>query len=164
MTTPDIIAAIFAVATNNFTLIAGQPTDDDINTMEKALLPLLHDIDYDMFGPQNLVGIIGPAITYTVTWDQTFVRPPRLTAYDLTIQDNATQVVRNHMEAAHNLLLQDYYSYVTAKKGTAKFICDSVDETYYKDLEHATTFYNSVTAEELLLHLQTSCRGTNPMS
>ena len=45
MTTADKIAAIFAVATNNFTLIVGQPTNDDINTMEKALLPLLHTID-----------------------------------------------------------------------------------------------------------------------
>jgi len=157
MTTANKIAAIFAVATNNLRLIAGQPTNDDINTMEKALLPLLHDINYDMYGPQNLVGIIKPTITYTVTWGQAFVSLPRPTAYDLTIQDNATPVVRNRMEATHTLLLQDYYSYVAAEKGAAKFIRDSVDETYYKDLEHATTFYNSVTAETLLNHLQTNC-------
>ena len=66
------------------------------------------------------------------------------------------------MEAAHTLLLQDYYSYVAAEKGAAKFICDSVDETYYKDLKHATTFYNSITAKELLLHLRTNCGGIEP--
>ena len=82
-----------SVATDNFTLIAGQPTDDDINTMEKALLPLLHNINYDMYGPQNLVGIIEPTITYMVTWGQAFVQPPRPTTYNLTIQDNATTVV-----------------------------------------------------------------------
>ena len=65
-------------------------------------------------------------------------------------------------EAAHTLLLQDYYSYVAAKKGAAKFIRDSVDETYYKDLEHATTFYNSVMAEALLNHLRTNCGGVKP--
>ena len=108
MTTANEIAAIFAVATNNFTLISGQPTDNYINNMEKALFPLLHVIGYDMYGPQNLVGIIKPTITYTVTWGQAFVCPPRPTAYDLTIQDNATPVLRNRMEAAHNLLLQDY--------------------------------------------------------
>jgi hypothetical protein len=74
MTTTNKIDAIFAGAANNFTLIAGQPTDDDINTMEKALLPLLNNIDYNMYGPQNLVGIIEPTITYTVTWVQAFVR------------------------------------------------------------------------------------------
>ena len=110
--------------------------------MEKALLPLLHDIDYDMYGPQNLVGIIEPSITYTVTWGQALVRPPRPTTYDLTIQENSTPAVRNHMEAAHTLLLQDYCSYVAAKNGAAIFIPDSVNETYYKDREHATTFYN----------------------
>ena len=89
MTTADKIAAIFAVATNNFTLITGQPTDNDINTMEKALLLLLHEIDYDMYSPQNLVGIIKPTITYTVTWGWVFVHPPRPTAYDLTIQDKS---------------------------------------------------------------------------
>jgi hypothetical protein len=122
MTTANEIAAIFAVATDNFTLIAGQPTNNYINTMEKALLPLLHDINYDMYGPQNLVGIIKPAITYMVTWGQAFACPPRPTAYNLTIQDNTTPVVRNRMEAAHTLLLQDYYSYIAAEKGAAKFI------------------------------------------
>jgi len=162
MTTADKIAAIFAVATNNFMLIAGQPTNNDINTMEKALLTLLHDIDYDMYGPQNLVGIIKPEITYMVTWGQAFVHPHRPNAYNLTIQDNATPVVRNRIEAAHTLLLQNYYSYVAAKKGAAKFIRDSVDETYYKDLEHAPTFYNSVTSKELLRHLWTNCGGIKP--
>ena len=66
------------------------------------------------------------------------------------------------MEAAHTLLLQDYYSYFPGKKGAAKLICDSVDETYYKDLKHATNFYNSITAKELLLHLQTNCGGVEP--
>ena len=75
------------------------------------------------------------------------------------MQDNATLAVRNRMEATHTLLLQDYYSYVAAEKCAAKFIHDSVDKTYYKDLEHATTFYNSVTAEEMLLHLRTNCGG-----
>jgi hypothetical protein len=106
MTTANKIAAIFAVATNNFTPIAGQPTDNDINTMEKALLMLLHDIDYDMYGSQNLVGIIEPTITYTVTWGQAFGRPPRLTVYDLTIQDNATPAVHNRIEVTHTLLLE----------------------------------------------------------
>ena len=160
--TPDEISAIFAAATNDFAAIVGQPTDDDINALERALLPLLHDVDYDMYGTQNLVGIIEPTITYTLTWGQQFVRPPRPTPYDLTIANDATPVVRNRSEAAHTLLLNDYYSYVAAEKGAAKLIRDSVAETYYKDLEHATTFYNKVTADELLIHLRTNCGGVEP--
>ena len=64
--------------------------------------------------------------------------------------------------AGTNLWTPYYYSYVAAEKGAAKFIRDSVDETYCKDLEHTTTFYNSVTAETLLLHLRTNCGGIKP--
>ena len=155
--TPDEIAAIFAAATDDFTVVVGQPSDEDINAIERALLPLLHDVDYDMYGAQNLIGLIEPTITYTLTWGQAFVRPPRPTAYDLNIADTASPVVRNRMEAAHTLLLNNYYSFVAAEKGAAKFIRTCVDETYYKDLQHATTFYNKVTAEELLSHLRSNC-------
>ena len=67
MTTADKISSIFAVATNNFALIVVQPTNNDINTIENALLPRLHDIDYDIYGPHKLVGLIKSTITYTVT-------------------------------------------------------------------------------------------------
>lgn len=160
--TPDEIAAIFAAATDDFAVVVGQPSDEDINAIERALLPLLHDVDYDMYGAQNLIGLIEPTITYTLTWGQAFVRPPRPTAYDLNIADTASPVVRNRMEAAHTLLLNDYYSFVAAEKGAAKFIRTCVDETYYKDLQHATTFYNKVTAEELLVHLRSNCGGVEP--
>ena len=103
--TPDEITTIFAAATNDFAAIVGQPTDDDINALKRALLPLLHDVDYDMYGTQNLVGIIEPSITYTLTWGQAFVRPPRPTPYNLTIADAATPVVRNRSEAKYTLLL-----------------------------------------------------------
>ena len=63
------------------------------------------------------------------------------------------------MEAAHTLLLQDYYSYVAVKKGAAKVIRDRVSTTYYKDLKHATTFYNRVMAEELLRRLQNTAEA-----
>jgi hypothetical protein len=160
--TPNEIATIFAEATNNFALISGQPTNKDINPIELAILPLMHDIDYNMFGTQNLVSLIEPTATYLVTWGQAFVQLVRPTAYDLTINNAATLVVRNQMEASHNLRLQDYATCVAAKKGPAKFIHDSVNETYYKDLQHATIFYNSVTAKQLLLHLSTNCRGMEP--
>jgi hypothetical protein len=160
--TPEEIAAVFVMAMSNFSLLVGQPSDEEINALELAIKPVLHDINYDMFGPHNLVGLIKPTITYTATWGQAFVRPVRPTPYDLTIDAAATPVVCNRMEAIHNLLLQEYATFIAAEKGASKFIRDSVDETYYKDLEHPTTFYNSATAEELLLHLRTNCGGREP--
>ena len=45
--TPDEITAIFALTTDNFTHISGQPSDDDINAILLATKPLLHELDYD---------------------------------------------------------------------------------------------------------------------
>ena len=57
MTMPDEIASIFALASKNFTRIPGQPSDDALNDILLVIKPLLHNIEYDMAGPQNLVGL-----------------------------------------------------------------------------------------------------------
>ena len=62
--TPDEITAIFALATDNFARISGQPSDDDITAILLATKPLLHELDYDDYGTHNLVGLIEPANTY----------------------------------------------------------------------------------------------------
>ena len=54
--TPKEITAIFAEAALTFPPIAGEPTDDDLTALCDVLLPLLHNIDYDITGPDNLVG------------------------------------------------------------------------------------------------------------
>jgi hypothetical protein len=53
--------------------------------------------------------------------------------YDKNIASNATTVVRVHAESAHRARLEDYTSYEVAKHGTAKFLCEVVDEVWYND-------------------------------
>ena len=160
--TPDEITAIFALATDNFAHISGQPSDDDLTAILLATKPLLHELDYDDYGTHNLVGLIEPSNTYTATWGDAFPIPARPDAYDTNIQDDATPVVRNRMEAAHKLLLHDYATYLAAERGVAKFIRDVVDETFYKDLEDPVSFYNKITAAELINHLRLNCGGVEP--
>jgi len=57
------ITLLFAKATEDFTRMIGQPTDDDIFNMREVLMPILHNIKYANFVPpggnaHNLVGII----------------------------------------------------------------------------------------------------------
>jgi len=66
------------------------------------------------------------------------------------------------MEAAHRILIKDHTIYLASEKAVAKFIWDGVEETYYKDLEDPTTFYNSVSAQALLTHLRINCGGMEP--
>jgi len=164
MSSPKEIAAIFAMATTNFDAIIGQPTDDDIFRIREVLMPLLHDISYDMAKvagttTHNLVGLIQEATSYATTWGTAFPRPIRIDAYDITIKDDATPVVRSRMEAAHTAKLLDYNTYVAAEKATALFIRTIVDELWYKDLRDAVTFYNSITAYDLLDHLVVNSGG-----
>jgi hypothetical protein len=63
------------------------------------------------------------------------------------------------MEAAHRTLINNYNSYVAAKKSISLFIQTVIDEVWYKDLRHALTFYNNVTVYALLEHLVTKSGG-----
>jgi hypothetical protein len=67
--------------------------------------------------------------------------------------------VRPCMEAVHNIHLMDYASFEAAKCADIKFIQDSVDKIWYKDLKDPCTFYNYITMTTLLAHLDANCGG-----
>ena len=164
--TPEEITALFTAASAHFTPIAGNPSDDDLTDMREILMPLLLGIPYDETGPHprhNLIGLIEATATYTNDWGAAFPIPARPASYDPAIAADATPVVRARMEAAHTLRLQDYASHEAAERGTAKFIRDAVDELWYKDLKHHRSFYNSVTAKQLMDHLDANCGGLHPV-
>ena len=46
--------------------------------------------------------------------------------------------------------LADQVSFLAANRGVKKFICTAVDETWYKELEDARTFYALVPASKLM--------------
>ena len=77
MTTPDEVTTLFAEASENFSRISGQPSDDALNEILLVVRPLLHIIEYDMAGPNNLVGLVDDTDAYTTTWGQAWVNPPR---------------------------------------------------------------------------------------
>ena len=159
----DQIAALFADAAATFPAIVGQPTYDDINNIEKLLMPLLNSIDYDMIivagvNTHNLIGLVQDTPSYTTRWHEAFARPVRVANYDNTIPDDATAVIRNRREAAHTALLTDYNTYAAAETAVAKFVREAVDEVYYKDLKDPHSYYNDVTAAQLLEHLRDNCQ------
>jgi len=150
---PDAITALFAEAAIAFTPITGNPTDDDLTALREILTPLLFDIPYDEAGPlvgppfmHNLIGLIEPEAAYIAEWNEAFPRPAKPPAYDPNIAADATAVIRNRMEAAHAVKLADYATYDATERALSKVIRGAIDEIWYKDLRHARTFYNTVTA------------------
>ena len=160
--TPEEITALFATAAASFQPIQGQPTDDDLTALRDILYPLLLDIPYDeQQGGDNLIGLIEPTTAYTTTWGAAFPIPARPPAYP-AIADDASAVVRARREAEHAILVRDYASYDAAERATAKFIREAVDEIRYRDLRHTRSFYTSVTAYQLMEHLDANCGGLHP--
>eukprot|EP00804_Cyclotella_cryptica_P004398 CCRYP_006813-RA/>CCRYP_006813-RA protein AED:0.15 eAED:0.15 QI:0/-1/1/1/-1/1/1/178/199 len=62
----------------------------------------------------------------------------------------------------HAILVRDFASYEATERATAKFICDAVDEIWYRDLRNDRSFYTNVTAKQLLAHLDDNCGGLHP--
>eukprot|EP00804_Cyclotella_cryptica_P019076 CCRYP_014477-RA/>CCRYP_014477-RA protein AED:0.46 eAED:0.46 QI:0/-1/0/1/-1/1/1/0/220 len=158
--TPEEITTVFATAAMTFQPILGQPRGDNLTVCD-ILYPLLLNILYDEDNTHNLIGLIEPATLYTATWGTQIPPPPRPPAYPI-IDDAATAVVRARQEAEHAILVRDFASYEAAERATAKFICDAIDEIWYRDLRHDRSFYTHIMAKQILWHLDDNCGGLHP--
>jgi hypothetical protein len=94
--TPEEITTLFAMAATLFQPITGQPTDNDLTAIWDLLYPLLLDIPYNEAGTHNLIGLIEPTTTYTVTWGNPFPIPPRPATYPAVPDDNTLTISSLH--------------------------------------------------------------------
>ena len=65
-------------------------------------------------------------------------------------------------EAKHALSVTDFNSYEAAKCAIAKFICNTVNELWYRTLCHPRSYYTTIMANELPAHLNANCSGLHP--
>jgi hypothetical protein len=100
--TPIAFTLLFKEARDTFPPIEGKPTDDDLQSIRKNLLPILMEIPYSQLGgTHSLVGILTYAKRYAADHGgATFVRPLRFPLYGATIAVNATTVVCVRTELA----------------------------------------------------------------
>ena len=81
----------------------------------------------------------------------------RVGAYNASIDDDATAVVRARTEAAHKAKHTDRSTYKTARRETAQFILAGVYNTWVRELRDTKTLYTNVAPKALLSHLQAGC-------
>jgi hypothetical protein len=164
--TPDAITLLFRDAHKAFLPFKGKPTDDDLTAIRETLLPILMEIPYDQLGGvHSLMAILTDPMRYAANHGGTaFKRPARLPLYDKNIADSATTVVRICAGSAHCAHLDNYSSYKTVKRGTAKFLCEVVDEVWYNGLKDADTFYTKVLALKIMAFLNTNSRGLHAVN
>ena len=129
--TPKEIMAKFAHSLDNFELIVGQPSDSDITRLQEAVAPLLLQIPYDKTGEvHNLIGLIRPETAYVARYGEAFPELTRFGAYDKTIDDNATAVVRARTEAVHKAKRADTATSKTARQEATQFVLAVVADTW----------------------------------
>ena len=106
--TPEEILAKFAHSLDNFKPIVGQTSDSDLTILLEAVAPLLLQIPYDETGEfHNLICLIRLEAAYVARYGEAFPEPARVGAYDKTIDDNSTAVVRARTKAAHKANLRN---------------------------------------------------------
>jgi hypothetical protein len=159
--TPGVITLLFKEAWDTFPPIKGKPTDNNLQSIRKKLLPILMEIPYDQLGgTHSLVGILTNATRCAANHGgASFVRPLCLPLYDATIADDATTVVCICAESTHQAKLDNYASFKAAERGAAKFLREVVDEVWYNDLKDANTFYTKVMARKIMAFLNANSGG-----
>ena len=153
--TPKEIVANFAHYLNKFEPIVGQPSNSDLTRLQEAVAPLLLHIPYDKTGAvHNLIVLIRPEAAYVARYGAAFPKPTRVRAYNKSIDDDATAVVRARTEAAHKAKRVDRTTYETGRQETTKLVLTVVADTWVRGLRDKETIYIEIAPKELLSHLQ----------
>ncbi len=89
--------------------IEWKPTDNNLQSICKKLLPILMEIPYNQLrGTHSLVGILTDAMRHAADHGgATFVRPLCLPLYNATIADEATTAICICAESAHQAKLNN---------------------------------------------------------
>ena len=77
-----------------------------------------------------MIGLIWPVAAYTTHYGAKFAKLACVRAYDATIDDNATAVVRARTEAAHKAKRANRGTYKTVRRETAHFILAVIEATW----------------------------------
>ena len=120
--TPKETVAKFARSLDQFKPIYRQPSDYDLTRIREVVAPFLLQIPYGKTGTvHNLIGLIWPEAAYITRYGAAFPKSTRVGAYNASIEDNATAVVRARTEAAHKAKCANRATYKTARQETAQF-------------------------------------------
>ena len=131
--TPEEIVAKFAHSLKQFEPISWQPSDSNLTRIREVIAPLLLHIPYDETGAvHHLISLIRPEAEYITHYGAAFPEPARVGAYDPSINDDTTAVVRARTEAAHKVKRADRATYETARHETAQFILAVVNNTWVR--------------------------------
>ena len=156
----DEITDAFADVGSTFEPISGAPDDDDVERLRRTIVETLQSFNF--YGAKdNLSGIVDSDAVYRKRFDHTFDRMEDIAAkdYDDTIPADAKPNEVRRLEALFKAKKARAALVSTAERATKQFILSAVESTWVAELEDPDTYYNGVTARELLQHLADNSDG-----
>ena len=159
MTTPEEAKSLFSDLAATYTVIVGQPSDDDVKLLRESITNLLQSIDVPG-GTCSLSGLIDADADYIQQYGAAF--DPMLVAleaYDPSIAANATDAVRARAERNWTARRELQRLIRAVERNGRLFLLSVVEDTWLLPLKSATTFYNQVSLRDMLDHLATTMAG-----
>ena len=118
------------------TKIHGQPTNQDLTTLEKELIAILANIPTTLGGGNHgHAGILMEPTRYLLTAGVLFNNPANPGNYPLTVAGNAAAGVRARAEAEHKEEVREYETFQGVIQATKDTILEAVDHEYLLEIE-----------------------------
>ncbi len=119
------------------TKIHGQPTNQDLTTLEKEHIAILANIPTTLGGGNHgHAGIIvEPARYLLMTRGVAFANPANPGTYPANVPVNATAGVRARAEEKHNEFIREYETFQGVVQATKDIILEGIDHKYLLEIE-----------------------------
>jgi hypothetical protein len=119
------------------TKIHGQPTNQDLMTLEKELIAILVNIPTTLGGGNHgHAGIIvEPARYLLMTGGVAFANPANPGTYPANVPGNAMAVVRARAEAEHKEFVREYEIFQGVIQATKDIILEAINREYLLEIE-----------------------------
>jgi hypothetical protein len=142
-----------AVAESTVTVIIGQPTNQDIDSLEDELMEIASNQHSDLGGGlHGHAGLLKSAAEYELMAPGTpFLFPANPGFYP---QGNIPAAQCGQWEAEHKGLIAQFQTCVGARKGLKDLILEAVEEDYLLELQAEGSAYLNVTPLQMLTHLR----------
>jgi hypothetical protein len=137
------------------TKIHGQPTDQDITTLERELIAIAASIPTGLGGGNHgHAGLIVEAAKYLAMTQVEFTIPPNPGIYPAGLAANATAGTRARAEAEHKEEVAQYEILKGVEQALKDIILDAVEHDYLLEIEDDTLGFLNQTPRQMIDHLK----------
>ena len=139
----------------SITKIHGQPTDQDITTLEKELIVIAASIPTTLGGGNHgHAGLIVDATKYLTMAGVAFVIPPNPGIYPAGLAANAAAGTRARAEAEHKEEVAQYKILKGVEQALKDIILEAVENDYLMEIEDDTLGFLNQSPRQMIDHLK----------